>query len=89
MVYLTNKPLESFNSILCTVSAVSFKNAQGLKIPQQVVVEVAPGSNVSTINQLLNLFKCKCIEAPVEFSSGNIIYVVQDGQQNIVKLELP
>lgn len=88
MIFLTNKPVHAFKDVRCKLTGYSFNEIQSADISKQVVVDIAPEGNINTIRRLINMFNCSYIEAPIELVAGNIIYVIQDGSQSVIKLEI-
>lgn len=88
MIFLTNRPINILKNTNCKISGYSFDEIDSLKIPQQVVLDVSNEYPVRTLQNLIRHFNCQFINAPMELTSHNTVYFVQDGQRNIVKIEV-
>lgn len=87
MTFLTNKSVGVLKNVNCKVSGFSFDELDQLEIPEQVVVDVAREYSTRALQQIIRHFGCKYIESPIELNSKNVIYIIQEGQQNILKIE--
>lgn len=86
MIFLTNKPVSDFENVDCIFSGIAFNNVNTIDISQNIVVDIDPKYSSRSVWNLVNTHRCRYIEAPVEATRGNIIYIVQDREQQIIKL---
>ncbi len=88
MIFLTNRPVSDFENVDCIFSGISFNNVQGINISQNVVVDIDPQYPFLNLVNLVKIHGCNYIEAPVETTRGDTVYIVQDREQQIIKLEI-
>lgn len=86
MVFLTNKPMNVLlkEPVRCKISAFPLEGIRDKQLPSSVVVDIV--GNAMSVNDIINLKRLKYIQAPVEMSPGNTVYVVQDVYRNIIEL---
>lgn len=88
MTFLTNKPIEEFKEVACRISGYTFNEVNQLDIPKQVVIDISPAYPTRTLQQMIKFFGCQYIESPTEMNANNVVYVIQEGQHNIIKIEV-
>ena len=88
MTFLTNKPIAGFKDITCKITGYNFSDVTTVDIPKQVVVDCSVDAPLDALNKIIDMFKCQYIEAPIEFVSGNTVFIIQEAQQNLIKLDI-
>lgn len=88
MIFLTNKSVSDFENVDCIFSGIPFSDVKGINLSQGVVVDINPQRASQNVWNIVRMHSCRYLEAPVEKTKGNIIYIVQDGEQQIIKLEV-